>query len=1106
MNAIIDAAFDRSRTVLMLLVFLVIAGALAYGAIPKESEPDVPIPIIYVSMNHDGISPNDAERLLVRPMEKQLQTIAGVKDMKSTATEGHASVLLEFDAGFDGDQALADVREQVDAAKSELPSATDEPTVNEVNISLFPVLNVSLSGPIPERTLITIARELKDQLEALPGVLEADIAGEREEVLEIIVDPTVLETYRIDFAELIGLVSNNNLLVAAGSIDTGAGRLVLKVPGVIEDVEDVMRLPVKVTDDAVVRFGDVASIRRTYKDPTSFARLDGQPTLVLEISKRLGANIIETIEQVRATIDAARATLPANLEIGFHQDKSDETRTMLTDLQNNVVSGVVLVMIVVMATLGVRSSILVGFAIPGSFLTGILVIWAMGNTMNVVVLFSLILVVGMLVDGAIIVTELADRNLDEGASPADAWSRAAKRMAWPVIASTATTLVVFAPLLFWPGLIGQFMRYMPITVISCLLASLAMALVFVPVIGAKLSRSKVRNAAPVSADDSVDDSAHEPPDSPVHGPVDRAADVPAAGPPARLSEDSDVTGIDRLEILARASGAKRHYLGLLHRLLLHPVLTLVAVLAFTVGSYFLYTVAGRGVEFFPSVEPASMAIAVQARGDLSIHEQDRVLRQVESRLLGRDEIKSIYTRTGSAGASGGLGGGSADQIGTVTLEFVDWSLRRKAAVIAEELREELADIAGVRIEFVANEGGPDGGAKPINLEVSVDPARAGVSGGALDLRLEESVEALREAMRRVGGFIDVTDNRPLPGIEWRLEVDREEAARFGADVALIGQAIQLVTSGIRIAGYRPDDATDELDIRVRYPLETRHLDSIAEIRVPTRRGMVPVTNFVHMAPAPRTGTIERVDGDRTVTIAADVAEGEIADTQLTLLNDDIAANALPEGARVVFAGEAEEQAETMNFLMLAFLSAIFLMTIILVTQFNSLYQAGLVLSAILFSTSGVLIGLMVTGQTFGIVMVGIGIIALAGIVVNNNIVLIDTWNGFRARGAGALEASLLTGSVRARPVLLTAITTVLGLMPMVLAMNIDFVDRAITFGAPSTQWWTQLASAIAGGLAFTTLLTLFLTPCLLVLGVRTPKVSTSAIPDTLSTRPPPLAG
>ena len=1044
MNVLIEAAFDRARTVLLLLVFLVAAGALAYGAIPKESEPDVPIPIVYVSMSHDGISPTDAERLLVRPMEKRLQTITGVKQMSATAAEGHASVLLEFDAGFDGERALADVREQVDAGTSELPAATDEPSVDEVNVSLFPVLNVSLSGPLPERALVTIARQMKDRLEALPGVLEADIAGEREEMLEIVVDPLVMETYGVDFAELAGLVSNNNLLVAAGAIDTGAGRLTLKVPGVIEDVADVLRLPVKVRGDDVVRFGDVASIRRTYRDPDGFARLDGQPTLVLEISKRLGANIIETIEDVRASIEEARPALPANLAIGFHQDKSEETRTMLADLQNNVISGVVLVMIVVMATLGVRSAVLVGFAIPGSFLTGILAIWAMGHTMNVVVLFSLILVVGMLVDGAIIVTELADRNIDEGAAPREAWARAAKRMAWPVIASTFTTLAVFFPLLFWPGLIGQFMKYMPITVIACLLASLAMALVFVPVIGSRLGRGPARAAS-------------------------------------GFSEDSEVRGLDRVAVLDASTGAKRRYLGALDTLLARPGTTLLAALAFAAASYLAYAQLGRGVEFFPDVEPPSMQIAVSARGDLSVHEMDRILERVESRVIGHPEVESVYTRVGGGG---GAGGGAADSIGTITLELVDWDERRTAAEITEELRAELDDVAGVRIEFVANEGGPDGGAKPVNLELSVDPARAGLSGAALETRLEESVEALRAAMDRVGGFVDVSDNRSLPGIEWRVEVDREEAARHGADVALVGQAIQLVTAGIRLAGYRPDDAADELDIRVRYPADARHLDALDGIRVSTARGMVPVANFVEVTPAPRTGTIERVGGDRTVTVAADVAEGQVVDTRLTLLAEAIEAEPLPEGVEVRFAGEAEEQAETMEFLLLAFVSAIFLMTMILVTQFNSLYQAGLVLSAILFSTSGVLIGLMVTGQTFGIVMVGIGIIALAGIVVNNNIVLIDTWNGFRARGADPVTASLLTGSVRARPVLLTAVTTVLGLMPMVLSMNIDFLARQVSIGAPSTQWWTQLASAIAGGLAFTTLLTLFLTPCLLVLGAR----------------------
>ena len=1027
METLIKAAFNRNRAVLMVLIFLLGAGIVAYNNIPKESEPDVPIPIIYVSMNHDGISPGDAERLLVRPMEKELQGITGIKEMSSTATEGFASVLLEFDAGFDGDTALADVRERVDAAKSQLPAATDEPTVNEINIALFPVLNISLSGPLPERTLIRIARGLKDKLEALPGVLEADIAGEREEVLEIVIDPLVMDTYEVDFNTLFGLIANNNLLVAAGAIDTGAGRMVLKVPGVIENIEDILKLPVKVTDEAVVSFGDVASIRRTYKDPTGFARLDGQPTLVLEISKRLGANIIETIDDVRAAIDEERSRLPPSLNIGFHQDKSEETKIMLTDLQNNVISGVVLVMIVIMAALGIRSSVLVGFAIPGSFLAGILVIYTMGHTMNVVVLFSLILVVGMLVDGAIIISELADRNIDKGMSTELAYQSAATRMAWPVIASTFTTLVVFFPLLFWPGLIGQFMRYMPITVISCLLASLTMALIFIPVIGKSIGRKP-----------GILDTAEE-------------NELPS---PAELHKNS--------------SGAKATYLKFLHKFLLHPVAVLFSVLLFTIGSYVVYGALGKGVEFFPDVEPQSIALQVSARGELSIFEQDAIMRRIEKRLIGMPELESVYTRTGSDSQS------NEDVIGTIQMEFIDWDQRRKAVEIQAEMRELTADIAGVRLEFVANEGGPDGGGKPINLQVSAT---------SLD-KLYDGVESIQAAMVEVGGFRDISDNRPLPGIEWRLTVDRQEAARFGADIALIGNAIQLITSGIRVAGYRPDDATDELDIRVRYPIAQRNLDQIGNIRVATSQGMVPVSNFIDVSPAPKTGIIHRASAKRVITVQADVEEGFLPDTQLKLLREKLAAGPIDQDIDVAFKGEAEEQQETMTFLIAAFVSAIFLMTLILVTQFNSLYQAFLILSAIVFSTSGVLIGLMITGQTFGIVMVGIGIIALAGIVVNNNIVLIDTYNGYRRDGASAIDAALLTGSVRARPVFLTAITTILGLMPMVLAMNVDLIDRELSFGAPSTQWWTQLASAIAGGLAFTTLLTLFLTPCLLVLGAR----------------------
>lgn len=1026
MNALIDLAFARSRTVLLTLVFILVAGAGAYQSIPKESEPDVTVPIIYVSMTHDGISPEDAERLLIRPMEKELQSIEGVKELTATAREGQASVQLEFTAGFDSKRALADVRERVDIAKTKLPEATDEPSVNEVNVALFPVLTIALSGPLPERGLVRIARDLKDRIEALSGVLEVDIGGDREALMEVIVDPAVMETYGVDYGELFGLISNNNLLVAAGAMDTGAGRLVVKVPGVVEDIDDMLAMPVKTAGDQVVTFGDVASVRSSFKDPEGFARVGGEAAVTLEIKKRVGANIIDTISAVRAIVDAERAQWPADLRVAFMQDKSDQIRDMLGDLRNNVMSAILLVMIVIIGALGPRSALLVGLAIPGAFLATILILNSFGFTLNIVVLFSLILVVGMLVDGAIVVTEVADRRLALGQTPAQAYAGAAKRMAWPVTASTLTTLAVFLPLLFWPGLVGEFMKYLPITVIIALTASLAMALVFIPVLGPVLSAGRRGRSS-----------------------------EPGSGQASATAADAAVTRI---------------YVRVLAVLLRHPGQVLLLALLILAGSYAAYFQLGRGVEFFPDVEPEFALLHVHARGDLSIDEKASIVREVERRILDMPELEAVYARAFNSGSGQNV---AEDVIGSIQLEFVDWDRRRKAARILDEIRARTADIAGIVIEIRKAENGPSEG-KPIQLELSARDTE----------RIPAVATRIRRIMAELGGFADVEDDRPLPGIEWRLEVDRERAARYGADVAVLGNAVQMVTQGIKVSEYRPDDSDDEVDIRVRFPYAERNLGQLDALRVPTANGMVPITNFVEVTPAPKTGTLHRVDARRVVTIRADVADGVLADDQLQRLRAALEQAALDPTVDIVFKGEDADQREAAQFLGGAFIGAIFLMALILVTQFNSIYQALLVLSAIVFSTAGVLMGLLVTGQTFGIVMVGLGIIALAGIVVNNNIVLIDTYNRLRREDLDAVAAAVETGRRRLRPVFLTAFTTVLGLLPMVLAMNIDLIGRTISFGAPSTQWWTQLASAIAGGLSFATLLTLLLTPCLLVLGDR----------------------
>lgn len=1030
MRTLIDAALSRSRTTISLLVLILVTGTIAYITIPKESEPDIAIPIIYVSMSHEGISPEDAERLLVRPMEQELQNVEGVKEMRSTASEGNASVLLEFDAGFDSDKAMDDVRESVDLAKNELPQETDEPVINEVNVALFPVLVVTLSGDINERTLINFARRLRDDIESLPSVLEVDIAGDREEALEAIIDPNVLDSYGINFGEMINFVLNNNRLIAAGSLDADEGRFAVKVPGLLEDLDDMLGVPVKASGDQIVRVADVATLQRNYKDPDSFARLNGQPAISLEVSKRVGKNVIETIEQVREIVESSRPYWPAGLEVTFSQDKSSDIRDMLNDLQNNILSAVLLVMIVVIAALGIRTAGLVGIAIPGSFLSGILIIYAMGLTINMVVLFSLIMAVGMLIDGAIVVTELADRKMSEGMERSEAYAHAAKRMAWPITASTATTLAAFSPLLFWPGVVGEFMKYLPITLLATLGASLIMALIFVPTLGKLVGKPATINNETLTS--------------------------LAAADQGELSDIKGLTGV---------------YVRFLGRAINHPLITLFVALAILIASYAAYGNYGRGVEFFPDVEPEQAVVHIRARGNLSVYEKDALVRAVEDQILDLDGIRIFYSRAGHNQRGDDL---PPDTIGVIQLEFEDWQLRRPAAEIMEDIRQRSRSIAGVLVEVRKPDAGPPVG-KPIQIQLS----------SSFPELLEPAVAELSQLFQQDGGLVDIEDSRPLPGIEWEIKVDREQAARFGADVTSVGNAIKLVTNGINISSYRPVDTDDEIDITVRLPQENRNFDQLDNLRLSTPYGLVPISNFIERQAVAKLGTIERIDSKRVMTVKADVPEGTLVDNKLQELQTRLADSfKLDPRIDLDYKGEDQEQRESQEFLSRAFLVALFVMAIILVTQFNSFYQAFLILTAVVFSTVGVLLGLLVTKQPFGIVMSGIGVIALAGIVVNNNIVLIDTYNVLRSRGFDVRDAVLRTGAQRLRPVLLTTITTILGLLPMVMKLNIDLINREILYGAPSTQWWTQLATAVAGGLAFATLLTLVLTPCLLVLGSR----------------------
>ena len=1012
MRAIIDGAFSRPGAIVLMLLIIVATGISSTISIPKEANPDVEIPVAYASVRYSGISPSDAEKLLVKPLEKQLQSVAGLDKMTGVATEGYASVTLEFLAGEDIDLVLEDVRKAVDDAKPDLPANADEPKVTEISLGLFPILTAALYGNIDERTLVFAARDIKDRLEAIDGVLEVDIGGDREEVVEILIDALAIESYGLDPATVIGLVSANNQLVTAGAIDTGAGRLVVKVPGVIESLDELINMPIKIADGTTIHFSDIATVRRAFQDADGWSRVNGQSSVVLDVKKRVGANILEVVAAARAIIDEGAKQIPGDVKTSYLFDDSKTVRTLLGDLTNNVIAAVIIVMIVVVASLGLRNATLVGVAIPGSFLIGITVLSYLGVTMNIIVLFSLILVAGMLVDGVIVTTEYADRRISQSANRLTAYRDGAVRMAWPIIASTITTLMVFLPLLFWPGIVGGFMKYLPITVICVLTASLFMALVFVPVLGGMIGKK-----------------------SPDKG--------------------------------AKRRSAPRSYRWILKKAIRFPSLVVVAVAGFMTFSFSAYFSAGLGVSFFPDIEPEQAVVQILARGDLAAEEKDNLVQQAEDRILDIEGVTAKYAKSGPAGEQD-----ANDSIGFIRTVFDDWQTRQKANVLIEDMRTRLDGLAGVDVSITAQQGGPGGG-MPIHVEIF---------NNDLDVAAKATAQIIA-LMQDMGGFVDITDSRPLPGIEWTVQIDRDEAARHGVSIDSIGSMVKLITKGIDISDYRPDDSDDEIDITLRFQRGQRNLDRLEELRVPTANGnYVPLSVFAELVPQPKGGDIQRKNGQRFYFIDADVEEGLLPATMIENLQTEIEKAQIIGNSKVEFGGESEDIAETQAFLGSSFALSMCLMILVLMIQFNSAWQTIVTMSAIILSSGGVFLGLWIMDRPFGVVMSGLGIIALAGVVVNNNIVLIDTFNEFRKKGYGAREAAFHAGLARFRPVVLTAVTTILGLMPMVFELTIQFADRSILVGAPSSQWWTDLASTIAGGLTFATILTLLATPALLVLG------------------------
>ncbi|HWA61405.1 MAG TPA: efflux RND transporter permease subunit [Caulobacteraceae bacterium] len=1034
-GALIDGAIKRRKVILAVTAVLTLFGLFAYFTVPREADPDITIPFVTVIVPYPGVSPEDAERLLVRPMENELKSIEGLKEMNASARQGVAIVNMEFEINFDKNKVLEDVRAKVDLARSKFPPDALPPEIDEANISENPVIGVVLHGAAPERALYGTARQLQDRLLGLPGVLSADMSGAREEVLEVTIDPVRMEAYNVTTNDLAGVISRNNQLVPAGNVRTGQGAFAVKLPGVINSPQDILLLPIKKNGDRIVTVGDIGEVRRTFKEPTSISRYNGQQSFTLYVVKRPGANLLDTISEVRKTVEQEQKHWDPTIRADYSFDESEFISHTLTMLESGLITATLLVMLIIIATLGVRQGIMVGMAIPICFMIAFLVLQQMHVTLNQMVMFGMVLAVGILVDGGIVVVEYADRKMAEGLDKAAAFGAAGKRMFWPVVNGTLTTLSAFLPFLFWNSIPGKFMSFLPLTLFFVLGASIFVALIFTPALGSIMGRKQGADLAHLAE---IEKSEH--------------------GDPSQMS------------------GFMGWYARMIRGAGQRPFMVTGAAIVTIFVIVFSFAAQKHATEFFLRQDPDNVAVYVKARGNLSIQAMDALVRQVETKITGIKGVKALDVRVGTGNGGGGFRNGPPnDMIGRIQMEFVDFDEEKKLHItgmdIAHEIERRVGETPGVQTEVRLPQSGPPVG-KDVQIQLqSQDP-----------VALDRAANLIRAHLAADPQIKELEDSRTSPGIEWNFTVDRIAAGRYGVDVLSVGQAIQFVTDGILVGKFRPDDAQDELDIRVRFPPDARNLSAFDRLKITTPSGPVPASYFVKMAPAQQVTSINRRDSQRLVVVQANVT-GIAPNQKIEQLRPWLMKAPIDPSVRWKFRGADEEAQKANVFFAVAMLVTLFLMAMILLWQFNSFYGVVVTLSAVVLSTVGVLLGvdlnLFHTFDYISVIMMGTGVVALAGVVVGHNIVLVDTFYQLRRSGYDALDAAVRAATQRFRPVMLTTVVTVIGLLPMMFQVHPDFREGGIEIKAPGSEWWVQLSATVVWGLSFSTLLTLFLTPAAL---------------------------
>jgi multidrug efflux pump len=1013
---IANAAIDRRSTVFALMLIILIIGTYSYIALPRESTPDITVPYVLVVTAYEGVTPEDIESLITHPLERKLKGLKDVEEISSVSAEGSSMITIEFAPDVDIDNALQKVRDKVDQAKGDLPNDLEnDPSILEINLSEFPILMVAVSGDKDEIVLKAVAEELEDQIEQLSGVLDVVLTGGQEREIRVEFDPDRLYAYKISLTEVIRAIQKENINIPGGSIDIGQGKYLLRIPGEFTDPAEIDNLVLTQREGKVIYFKDVANIVDAFEDRTSFARVNGHQSVSLAVKKRTGANIIEVADRVFALLDIAKDRLPPGINLSVTSNQSKEIRRMVGELENSIITGLILVVSVLFIFLGLRNSFFVALAIPFSMLLSFAVLQLLGITLNMVVLFSLILALGMLVDNAIVIVENVYRHMQEGNSGVKAAKIAVAEVGWPVISSTATTLCAFFPMTFWPGIMGEFMKFLPLTLIITLTASLFVALVINPTLcGHFMSLDK--------------------------------KDVLEHRKPARVI---------------------RFYAATLEFALRHRILVVFASFMLLVGIGATYSFLGHGVELMPDIEPNRAYVEIKAPEGTNLGASNQLAQTVEVFTLNEQDVRYNIAEVGTSSSGEGNGDSVQSNLSRISLDFIDRAERvEDSRDVLDRIRSAVLPIPGAEFKVEKQEEGPPTG-PPVSVEISGEDITI----------LSQVVSKARQLIKDTPGLVDLKDDFSKAKPEIRVDVDREKASLLNLSTAEISEMVKAAIGGTKLGVYR--EGEDEYDIIARMPKERRtSVSDIENLLIPAADGSpVPLSTIADVTLGTGYGSIRHIDQKRVVTISAETF-GRNSNEVLKDVQERLAGLDLPSGYSINYSGEQEEQQKASAFLSKAFIGAVLLIMLVLITQFNSVLQTLIVMTSVLLSLTGVFLGLMVTATPFGIIMTGIGVISLAGVVVNNAIVLIDYINQLIKEGMDVTAALVRAGTVRFRPVLLTATTTILGLLPMAMKVSYDFRTLSWEVGGESGDWWAPMAVAVIFGLAFATLLTLIVVPVL----------------------------